>query len=282
MRLKILIFFIIFSYNSMAQECTAKYSAIIINDKNNEILYENRAEQFVYPASLTKIMTLYLVFEALEKGKIKLNDKIIISKNVEDVSHINKITTLNLVEGEEISVKKAIEATAIKSMNGAALALAELIAQDEWNFVKMMNKKALELKMFHTNFRNATGLHEDGQYSNVYDLMRLLVVIRKKFAKYNYIFAKKEFEYNDKKFTTHNHFLLEYEGATGFKTGFTSKAGFNLMANATRKNFALSSVIAGCETYLIRDSYAKETFDYAFELVENQDYKKEMKVFLMN
>lgn len=279
---KLVLFCLIFGCfkNAFSSECTTKYSAILLDQKNENILYEKRAKKIIYPASLTKIMTLYLIFEAIENNKLQLDQKVKASKYAEDISNINRITTLHLKEGQEISIRKLIRATAVKSMNGAAVMLAEALAGDEWSFAKMMNKKAKELKMFDSNFRNSTGLHEDGQYSTVYDLARLLVAIQKDFSQYRGVFSRKEIEYKGKKFISHNHFLLEYEGATGFKTGFTSIAGFNLMATAKRNNINLSGVITSCETHQIRDEFSKLMFDHGFKILNSDILKNELTVKL--
>jgi D-alanyl-D-alanine carboxypeptidase len=277
----ILVLLLLFSSKTFAQsQCESDFSAILLDEKTNVILYEREAGKLVYPASLTKVMTLYLVFEALQKGKIRLSDKIIISEHAQEISEVNKINTLHLKEGEEITVKKAIEASAIKSMNGAAVALAEKVAGDEWNFAQKMNEKAKKLGMNHSNFRNATGLHEDGQYSTAYDLARLLVAVQKDFKQYRKYFLKKTFVYNGKRFFTHNHFLADYQGATGFKTGFTSKAGFNLMATAKRGKRSLNGVIASCDKRESRDEYAMDIFDQNFEFLRSGAGRGEVQVVL--
>lgn len=276
---KILFFLLLFCQQLSAQECTSRYSTLILNEENSQILFENRADEYIYPASLTKIMTLYLVFDALEEKKLNLNQKLKISANAEDISNVNKVSSLHLKEGDEITVKQAIEGTIVKSFNETAIALAEEIAGSEWNFAKMMNKKALELKMYHTNFRNSTGLHEDGHYTTNYDLARLLIAIKKKFPQYKKYFSQKEFDFNGNKFETTNHFLVDYKGATGFKTGFTSKAGFNLMASARRGERSVSGILTSCETFKIRDKFMQEIFDEAFNKMTVSD-QKEMQVFL--
>ena len=260
-----LLFTIIFFVTKQAMaQCESNYSALVFNKKNQQILFENRAEEIIYPASLTKIMTLYLVFEALEQHKIKLQQQITISANAEDVAKINKINTLNLKEGDKIIVAKAIAGTAVKSFNETAVALAETVADSEWQFVQMMNKKAVQLKMMHTNFRNASGLHEDGQYTTNYDLARLVIALEKKFPQYRHFFSQKEFEFNGEKYITHNRVLLEYKGANGFKTGFTTPAGFNLIASAKRSNVDLVSILTGCESYQKRDEFTKFLMDVGF------------------
>lgn len=252
-------------------ECNSNYSAIVLDDKNNRIIYEHEADKMIYPASLTKVMTLYLVFEEIEKGKLKLTDKIRVSGHAQDISAINKITTLKVQEGEELTVKDAIKGAAIKSFNEAAVMLAEKISGSEWEFAKLMNKKAAQLGMRYTNFRNATGLHEPGQYSTGYDLARLLIAIRRDFPNKCKYFSETQLVCNDQKFYTHNLFLRNYEGATGFKTGYTSIAGYNLMATATRNGKSLTAVITACDRSETRNKYMAEIFDKAFAVAEKDD-----------
>lgn len=260
-------------------ECKSNYSAIAIDDSNNRIIYEHKADQIIYPASLTKVMTIYLAFEEVENDNIALNDKIRVSSYAEDISKINRITTLKVKEGDYLTVKDAIKGAAIKSFNEATVLLAEKISGDEWSFANKMNKKAEQLNMRHTNFRNSSGLHEPGQYSTVYDLARLLIAIRKDFPQRCKYFSEKRLVCNDRTYFTHNLFLKDYEGATGFKTGYTSIAGYNLMATATRGDKSLTAVIAACDTSKSRNDFMAEIFDKAFKVIGQDD--GEIKVEIM-
>jgi len=209
-------------------------------------------------------MTVYLVFEAIEKRQIKLDDILAFSARGEEISKVNKITTLNIKEGDYISVEDAIKGTIIKSLNEAAIVLAEAVAGDEWSFVRLMNKKAQELGMINTSFYNATGLHEQGQYTTSYDLARLVNALRKNFPQFYHYFSEKTFSFNDKSFRTHNNVLLEYEGAEGLKTGFTKASGFNLISIAKKNDRRLISILANCSTVEGRDQQTKDIFDRFF------------------
>jgi D-alanyl-D-alanine carboxypeptidase len=164
--LKLLTIFLLLPSLASAQEkgCSESYSYLIFDVETNNILSETRSEKFIYPASLVKLMTLYLTFEAIEQKKIQPLDVITISARGEEISNVNKINTLRLKEGDKITVRQAIGGVIVKSFNEAALSLAEAVAGDEWEFARKMNKKAEELGMFNTSFRNSTGLHEEGQY----------------------------------------------------------------------------------------------------------------------
>ncbi len=255
----------------MAKECQSNYSAIVINDDGNQIIYEHEADKIIYPASLTKVMTIYLALEEVKKGKLRLSDKIRVSGYAQDISAINKITTLKVQEGEELTVKDAIKGAAIKSFNEATVMLAEKISGSEWEFAKKMNRKAEELGMRYTNFRNSSGLHEPGQFTTVYDLARLLIAIRRDFPEGCKYFSEKSLVCNDKTFYTHNFFLRDYEGATGFKTGYTSIAGYNLMATASRDGKSLTAIIAACDSSESRNNYMAKIFDDAFEVLRGEN-----------
>ncbi len=256
---------------AVASQCERQYSALVFTENNHEIVFEKRADEIIYPASLTKVMTLYLTFEALSKHHLKLTDKLTVSANAEDISKVNKVNTLNLKEGEKISVEDAIKGAAIKSFNETATMLAEAVAGNEIYFAQMMNQKALELNMMHTNFRNASGLHDVGQYTTSYDLARLVESLEKKFPQYRKYFAAKEFSFRGTKYKSHNHVLLEYKGANGFKTGYTEASGYNLIASAKRGNVRVKSILIGCESYQKRDEYTKNLLDLAFKKIDRNE-----------
>jgi D-alanyl-D-alanine carboxypeptidase len=245
-------------------QCSDNYSSLVYDATNYDVILEDRSEKNIYPASLVKLMTVYLTFEAIKKGLLKLDDVIFFSKRGEEVSKINKITTLNIAEGDSISVEQAIRGTIIKSFNEAAVVLAEAVSGSEWNFVRLMNKKAKEIGMLNSSFRNATGLHESGQYTTAYDLARLVRALKEDFPQFYHYFSQKTFSFNDKEFTTHNHVLLEYEGAEGLKTGFTRASGFNLISAAKNNQNHLISILANCSTWEKRDQQTKDMLDYLF------------------
>jgi D-alanyl-D-alanine carboxypeptidase len=210
------------------------------------------------------MMTLYLTFEALEQGKISPETVLKFSARGEEISKVNKINRLPIVEGDEITVREAIRAVIVKSFNEAAVALAEAVSGNEWEFARKMNKKARELGMINSSFRNSSGLHEEGQYTTSYDLARLAAALQKDFPTYYHLFALKEFEYRGTKYETHNHVLVNYQGAEGMKTGFTNAAGYNLVAAAKKNDARVTSILLGCESYRKRDEMTKKLLDEAF------------------
>ncbi len=254
-------------------DCSKDYSSLVIEEETGAILYEKRSDKISYPASLVKMMTLYLTFEALEQKHLTLNQELAVSAYGEEIAKVNNGNTLHLKEGQKISVKEAIEAVTVKSFNEAAVTLAEGVAGGEWEFVRKMNEKAAELGMIDTSFRNASGLHEEGQYTNSYDLARLALALKKKFPKYYSFFGLKNFTFRGQKYESHNHVLLEYKGAEGMKTGFTRAAGFNLVSAAKKKDLGIVSIVLGCSTAKSRDKLTKQLLDICFKKAHEQGVK---------
>lgn len=263
--------FLSFAVNPLMAQCEGKFAALVFDDHDNQILFENRADEIIYPASLTKIMTAYLVFEALESGKLHLDQSLIVSANAQDVGNVNKINKLNMIEGDRMTVDEALKGMLVKSFNESAVILAEAVAGDEWHFAQMMNEKAVKLKMNHTNFRNASGLHEAGHYTTDYDLARLINALEKNFPQYRKYFSLKEFRFSGDKFANTNRMLDEYKGADGFKTGFTSMAGFNLIASAKRDESRVNAILTGCESSQKRDEYMKILLDEGFKEIARKN-----------
>lgn len=267
-----LIFFCLSKQLYAADEgCSDVYSFLVFEEKSGKILSKKRSESFFHPASLVKLMTLYLTFEALKKNQIHFDQVLTISELGEEISKVNKINSLHLKAGDKITVREAIFAVIVKSFNEAATSLAEVVADNEWNFVRKMNKKAAKIGMINSSFRNSTGLHEEGQYTNSYDLARLVKAIKSDFPEYYHFFAAKDFIYRGQKYETHNHVLVDYNGAEGLKTGFTKASGFNLISAARKNNKRVVSILLGCVSYEKRDSFTKELLDEAFKKLSKHD-----------
>ncbi len=266
-------------HNLVLEGCSANYSFLVFEEKTGNILSEKRSDALAYPASLVKMMTIYLTFEALENHKITLDKILTVSQRGEEIAKVNSVNTLGLKEGDKITVREAIEAAIVKSFNEAAVTLAEAVAGSEWDFANKMNEKAENLGMINTSFRNASGLHDEGQYTTSYDLARLAKAIKKDFPQHYLFFAMKNFTYHGIKYKTHNHVLLDYKGAEGMKTGFTNASGFNLISAAKKNNTRIISVLLGCSTYQRRDQLTKKLLDAGFEKLEkNQTERTEIKI----
>jgi D-alanyl-D-alanine carboxypeptidase len=245
-------------------QCKDTHSSLVFKEDDFLNISEKEAGKKIYPASLVKIMTAFLVFEAIEENKISLDQVLTISPRSNFTSYINKVTTLHLKIGDQITVKDALYGMIIMSFNGAAVALAEEIAGSEWKFSHMMNKKAMEIGMYNSNFRNASGLHDKNQYTTAYDLKKLIIAIKNKFPQYYYIFGLKEIEIFDQKYNSHNDVLMTYDGAEGMKTGFTSISGFNLISSAYKQDHRIFSILLSCESSDIRNKVTKNMLDMAF------------------
>lgn len=254
------------SINDYKFECGKNYSALVFNLQTKNVIFEQESDKIIYPASLTKLMTVYLVFESLKEHKLHLNDVLLASERAVSTSRVNKVNNINLSVGDKISVEIAIKGLIVKSFNELSVMLAEKISGDEWQFVRQMNLKAKKLGMFSTNFRNASGLHSAGQITTGDDLGKLVLAIKKDFPEYQHFFSLKNFTYKGTKYETHNNILLKYKGADGMKTGFTNAAGFNLIASAHRNNKKIISILTGCESVKKRDDLTKKLLDLGFKL----------------
>ncbi|KPU28112.1 D-alanyl-D-alanine carboxypeptidase [Caloranaerobacter sp. TR13] len=241
-------------------------SAILIDASTGKVIYEKNPHEKLAPASITKIMVLLLAMEALESNKIKLDDKVVISDNASNMGG----SQIYLEEGEEQTVEDLIKAISLRSANDAAVALGEYIAGSEEVFIQMMNKKAKELGMENTNFKNITGLDEEGHYTTAYDvsLMSKELLKHKKIHQWLTVWMSsvkvgKEKDVVQNLVNT-NRLIHDYKGANGIKTGFTRKAGYCLSASATRGNLTLISVVMGCKNSSIRFKESKKLLDYGF------------------
>lgn len=270
-RILSMIIIIMLTFNSISSFADSTFdidakSAILIDASSGKVIYEKNPHEKLAPASITKIMVLLLAMEALESNKIKLDDKVIISANASSMGG----SQIYLEEGEVQTVKDLIKSICLRSANDASVALGEYIAGSEEIFVEMMNNKAKELGMESTNFKNITGLDEEGHYTSAYDvsLMSKELLKYKKIHQWLTIWMSsikvgKEKDVVQNLVNT-NRLIHDYKGANGIKTGFTRKAGFCLSASATRGNLTLISVVMGCKNSSIRFKESKKLLDYGF------------------
>lgn len=237
----------------------SKYASLVIDGDSGAVLHQENAGSKRYPASLTKVMTLYLTFEALSNGKLKIDQKLKVSSKAANQAP----SKMGLRSGETITVRDAIISLIIKSANDCAVVLAEGIAGSEWQFALMMNQKAKDLGMNHTNFRNASGLHDSRQVTTAFDLARLAVAIRRDFPGYYHLFSRTQFTYKGKTINTHNRVLKKYPGADGLKTGYVNASGFNLITTVDRGGRRLVGVVMGGKTSRSRDIHMIKLLDQA-------------------
>jgi len=241
-------------------EISAK-SAILVDFDTGKILYEKNSHEKLPPASITKIMTMILICEAIEKGKIKLSDKVVASQNASSLGG----SQVYLKENEEMTVEELLKSIAIASANDACVALAEHIAGSVQEFVYMMNKKAKELGMFDTNFVNPYGLDAENHYTSAYDvaIMSRELLKHKIIRKYltTWVDTIREGKFG---LTNTNKLVRFYRGCTGVKTGSTDKAKFCVSASALRNGLHLIAVIMGAPDSKTRFNDATKVLDWGF------------------
>lgn len=238
----------------------SKYASIVIDTGNGEVLYRANADDPKYPASLTKMMTLYLTFEALQKKRIKLGQSLTVSRKAAS----QPPTKLDLKPGQRIKVEHAILALVTKSANDAAMVLAEGIGGSESRFATMMNQKARRLGMARTVFRNPHGLPDERQISTARDLATLASALIRDYPKYYPYFSRASFTYRGVEHPNHNRLMGAYQGMDGLKTGYIRASGFNLAASAVRQGRRLIAVVMGGDTPAWRDAHLAELLDQGF------------------
>ncbi len=267
--------FLSVSLFSSQAHANSKYASLVIDADTGVVLHQENAGEKRYPASLTKMMTLYLTFQALEQGKLTLNQGLRASSRAVG----QPPSKLGLKKGGRILVKEAIEALVIKSANDVAVVLAEAVGGTEWQFAMMMNRMAKRLGMTNTNFRNASGLHHSKQYSNAYDMARLAVALRRDYPQYYHFFKRTKFNYGGRTYTTHNRVTQKYPGADGLKTGYINASGFNLVTSVNRRGQRVVGVVLGGRSSRTRDQHMMVLLNRAYtKLASNAQSSKRISV----
>jgi D-alanyl-D-alanine carboxypeptidase len=226
------------------------FSSIIVDGNSGATLSANNPDASRHPASLTKIMTLYLLFERLDAGKMKLDTEMDVSEHASEQAP----TKLGLRPGQSIAVEDAIKGLVTRSANDAAVVIAEAIAGDEGDFAKLMTRKARALGMTKTVYRNASGLPDDEQVTTARDQATLGRAIQERFPRYYRYFSTTAFNYHGHSIRNHNKLLGNVEGVDGIKTGYTRASGFNLVTSMRRGNRHLVGVVLGGRSGGSRDT----------------------------
>lgn len=262
----ILVFTAVFGWLLTAQSTQAlasgnpKYASFVMDADTGLVLHQRYADKKLHPASLTKVMTLYMVFEALERGTLRLNDRVRISNHAASMVP----SKLDLPAGSSIRVKDAIYALVTKSANDVAAALGEHLGGTEENFARMMTRKAHHLGMKSTTFRNASGLHHPRQISTARDMARLAQIVINTYPDYYRYFSRQSFTYKGKTYRNHNRLMKSYAGMDGMKTGYINASGFNLISSAVRNNRRLIGVVFGGRTGRTRNAHMAKILDSSF------------------
>jgi D-alanyl-D-alanine carboxypeptidase len=236
-------------------------ASIVVDADSDSVISQENADRLLHPASMSKLMTLYLTFEALEAGRISLQRAFPVSAHAESMSP----TKLGLLAGQSIRVEDAILSLVTLSANDAAVVLAEGLGGSEDRFGQLMTRKAHQLGMVNTNFRNSNGLPDPAQISTARDMAILCRALIRRFPQYYHYFSVREFTYNGIVYSNHNHLMSRYEGMDGLKTGLTNASGFNLAASAVRGGRRLIAVVFGGASAAQRDDYMAQILDQGFQ-----------------
>lgn len=249
----------------------AKYrSAVVMDADTGRILFAENADRPVPPASVTKVLSLYLIYEALSEGQAHLHDKVIVSKK----AWRTRGSRMFLEPGSEATLEELIKGISVVSANDAAVALAEYLSGDTTKFVDRMNAKAEQLGMFHSHFKNPHGLPAKGQTTTARDIAILSREYLRRFPQSLQIHSTQSYTYRN--ITQHNHNLLlsRYPGTDGIKTGFVHASGYHLAATAVQSNTRLIAVVLGSRTPAIRVRETIRLLDQGFSKVRGETATK--------
>lgn len=245
---------------TLAGLARAAETSIIIDGTTGLVLSESRADEPHAPASLTKMMTMYLAFQAVRDGRLKMDEKLRVSSHAARMAP----TKLGLRAGQTITVRDCILGMITKSANDAATVMGEKLGGSEARFVDAMNAQALLLGMSHTRFTNASGLPGGEETTTARDMSRLAMALYRDFPSRAPLFATTEFRFRGRIVRGHNHLMEHYQGMDGLKTGYTAAAGYNLASTAVRRGHRLFGVVLGGDTWRARDQRMADLLDQGF------------------
>ena len=237
-----------------------RYAALVMDAETGDVLEARNADEARYPASITKVMTLYLLFDALDKGDVKYSSRVVFSRRAAGASP----TKLGVRAGQSISVEEAINALIVKSANDVAIAVAEKLAGSESAFAQRMTRKARSLGMQDTTFVNASGLPNSRQVTTAHDLGILAQAMIREHASYYSYFSTPSFRFRKTVVPTHNRLLNSVDGVDGLKTGYTVASGYNLLTSAVREGQRLIFVVLGGPSASARDFHMAQLIEAGF------------------
>lgn len=251
---------------STTTQAEERYAALVVDANTNRILFDRYADQRRHPASLTKMMTLYMVFEALERGRLSLQQQLPVSARAAGQPQ----TKLGVSRGQSITVEQAILGLVTRSANDAATVVAEALAETEWQFAQLMTARARDLGMRHTQFRNASGLHHAEQVTNALDMYILARALQLHYPQYYKYFSTPRFQFRRASFRNHNRLLSDYQGTDGIKTGYIRASGFNLVTSVRRGDQHLIGVVFGGRSARTRNEHMRKILDESFAKLQQQ------------
>lgn len=256
------LFLLLIALSLVSLRCQAERSSLIVDIDTGTVLHANNANLSSYPASLTKLMTLYLLLEAVDSHKMGFKDQLVVSAR----AAAQKGSRIGLKQGDKISVEEVILALIVISANDAAVVAAEGMAGSVESFARAMNMRAKILGMKDTKFKNASGLPDPGQVTTARDMAVLGLALYRRFPDHFHLFSADTASYGKRKWKTHNHFLLDYPGAAGLKTGYTCHAGYNLVTTVSKDQKRQLGVVLGVPTRQARDQLMQELMDKTLSL----------------
>ena len=251
--------FIFSSHNAQAAENT-KYASFVMDADTGMVLHQRYADKSLHPASLTKIMTLLMAFEAIEQGKMNYNTRLRISSHAASMVP----SKIGLKPGSSIKAKDAINVLVTKSANDIAVAMAEHLGRTESSFAKIMTRKARFIGMKNTTFRNASGLHDPKQVTTARDMALLAQYVINKYPEYYKFYNQTSISYAGRTYKNHNKLLGSYKGMDGMKTGYIRASGFNLVGSAVRNNQRIIGVVFGGRSGTTRNEHMANLLDEGF------------------
>lgn len=251
-----------------------KYAAFVADADTGEVLYSRQADTQRFPASITKVMTLYIVFEQLAAGTIKLDDRVVISRYAAG----QRPSKLGLKAGESLTVDQAIRSLATKSANDVSVALAEHISGSADAFAKLMTARAKQLGMRNSYFVNPNGLPDSRQVTTARDIFLLSQATIRHFPQYYTYYQQQQFVFGNQVLPNHNHLLRTMPGVDGIKTGFTNAAGFTLAASAVRNGKRLIAVVLGGPSRVARDSNVESLLSAGFAVLDARNRGRQVQV----
>ncbi len=237
-----------------------KYASLVVDAGSGTIIHQENADLHRYPASLTKLMTLYLTFESLKQGKFSMNDTVTVSRHAASQPRTN----IALRPFEKVTIKNLVQSLVVVSANDSAVVLAEKIGRSEGNFARIMTQRAHQLGMKETNFVNASGLFNPKQITTAKDMAKLMMAMKRDFPQYYGMLSQKQFSYKGANYSSHTDLMRNYKGAKAAKTGYVRASGFNVVVGAEKNNKNLIAVVMGGITARSRDKLTANLLDQGF------------------
>jgi D-alanyl-D-alanine carboxypeptidase len=260
-RLAIVLVALVVSISSAPAVANTKYAAVVMDYATGEVLHSRRADVALLPASLTKMMTLMMLFDALERGELKAGSKLPVSRRAAGMP----ASKLGLRAGSTITVDQAIQAMTVRSANDVAVVIAEALAGSESAFAEQMTRRARAIGMRSTTFMNASGLPNSRQKSTARDMAILSHRLIRHYAQYYHYFSQPSFSFAGRTYRSHNNLVRSYRGMDGLKTGYTRASGFNLASSAVREGRRVIVVVFGGRSARSRDAEVVRLMDLGFE-----------------